>query len=347
MRPLISVCIPAYNRAALLPGLLDSILNQDFADWECVIAEDGSREREEIRAVVERYAMQHPGKFHFHANATNLGYDGNFRNLVELAKGRYVFVMGNDDIVAAGALRAVADGIAKHGEVGAILRAYEFFTDDPAKPVQVNRYYPDERFFPAGRGAILACYRRFVSVSGVVLNRDAAHAAATSEWDGTLFYQQWLVGAILAKMPALYLPTILAHFRRGGTPEFGNAEAERGRFTPGVQPLDTHLKLIEGLFAIAEGVEKHTGLRGIAREIRADFGRYSYHTLVTFAHGPRRELWKAYRAYGKLGLNASPWFHAWALALGTVGPRALNGVIQGVRQKIGYTPNLTRSARGR
>lgn len=341
-RPFLSVCIPAYNRAAVLPSVLDSVLAQDFDDWECVIAEDRSHEREQIRTVVERYAAAHPGRFRLHLNAENLGYDGNFRNLVELARGEYVFILGNDDYVAAGAFRALHEGIRRHGDVGAVLRAYTFFEGDPSRTVQVNRYYADERLFPPGRGAILACYRRFVSVSGVTLHRDAAQAVATARWDGTLFYQQWLVGRLLAERPLLYLPAILAHFRRGGTPEFGNAAAERGRFTPGVQPLDTQVKLIEGLFAVADGVEEATGLRGLAGEIRADFGRYSYHTLRVFAG---RGLWRAYRAFGRVGFDRSPWFHVWMLMLSTLGVRAMEGLIGGVRRVVGHTPNLTWRAR--
>lgn len=344
-RPFLSVCIPAYNRAAILPQVLDSIVAQDFADWECVIAEDVSREREQIRAVVERYAAAHPGKFRLHLNAENLGYDGNFRNLVALAHGHYVFFLGNDDFVATGAFRAVFAGVQRHGEVGAILRAYTFFEGDPSNTVQVNRYYPTERVFPPGRGAILACYRRFVSVSGVTFHRDTAAAAATDRWDGTLFYQQWLVGRLLAEKPLLYLPDILAHFRRGGTPEFGSAAAERGRFTPGVQPLDTHLKLVEALFAIADGVEGTTKLAGLARDIRADFGRYSYHTLRVFADRSRRELWEAYRAFGRIGFAASPWYHLWFVALMLVGLRTMESLIQGVRRVVGHTPNLTEAAR--
>ena len=58
----ISVCIPAYNRAAVLPALLESILTQDFSDFELVINEDGSPEREQIRAVVEQFCAIYPGR---------------------------------------------------------------------------------------------------------------------------------------------------------------------------------------------------------------------------------------------------------------------------------------------
>jgi glycosyltransferase involved in cell wall biosynthesis len=351
-RPLISVCILAYNRAALLPALLEGVLAQDttFTDWECIVSEDASPERDAIRAVVEEFARRAPpnsegqSRFRYHQNARTLGYDGNFRQLVALAKGRYVFMMGNDDLVAAGALRTVADALARHGEIGGILRAYDFFRDDPARPIQTNRYYARETRFPAGERAIVATFRRFVVVSGLVLNRDAAHALATDQWDGTLFYQQWLAGNIFATMDAVYLPSILAHFRRGGSPDFGNAEAEKGRFTPGVQPLDTQLKMVRAILDIAEGVERAQGIP-IARVLTDDFARYSYHTLLTVAPLPFGEYWRAYRAFGAMGFDRSPWFHLWFWLLAVIGARGMERIIQTLRGVIGHTPNLSREAR--
>ena len=40
MTPLISICIPAYKRAAFIKRLLDSIAIQSFQDYEVVITDD-------------------------------------------------------------------------------------------------------------------------------------------------------------------------------------------------------------------------------------------------------------------------------------------------------------------
>ncbi|MFA7626977.1 MAG: glycosyltransferase family 2 protein [Candidatus Kapaibacterium sp.] len=40
--PFFSVVIASYNRSAKLVRALDSLLNQNFDDWECIIADDGS-----------------------------------------------------------------------------------------------------------------------------------------------------------------------------------------------------------------------------------------------------------------------------------------------------------------
>jgi len=102
MRPVFSVCIPAYNRAQLLPELLDSILGQDFESFEVVINEDASPQRNDIRSVVEQYSAKYPGKIGYFENEKNLGYDANLRSLVERSMGEYCLFMGNDDLMCAG-----------------------------------------------------------------------------------------------------------------------------------------------------------------------------------------------------------------------------------------------------
>lgn len=51
--PLVSVLIPAYNRAALLPRAIGGVLRQTLQDFEVVVVDDGSED--ETAAVVDSY----------------------------------------------------------------------------------------------------------------------------------------------------------------------------------------------------------------------------------------------------------------------------------------------------
>ena len=343
-RPLISVICPTHDRPQHIGDLIESVLAQDFADWECVIVDDHSPSRDKVKAVFDEYTAKGDPRIRCYINEENLGYDGAFRRLIELARGRFVFVMGDDDFVAPGALRAVADAIARYPNLGVILRAFAFFRGTPDNILQVNRYYAKETFFPAGPQAIVACYRRLVGMSGLVFDRDMSLALATNRWDGTLFYQHWLAANILVERDAVYIPTVLAYFRRGGTPLFGRAKAERGLYTPGEQPPDTDIKMLTSLMAIAEAVERERGVP-IAELIRRDHGNYMYPTFVHQAHQPWPVFYKFYRDLGQLGFSRYPLFHFWFWSVALLGPRRMDGILQFIRRTVGHTPNLSRFAR--
>lgn len=340
-RPLLSVCIPAFNRANLLPGILEGVYGQDFKDVEVVVADDNSREQAQIREICAQFESRHPGTMRFEANPQTLGYDGNLRRLVELARGRYVFFLSNDDAVAPGAFRAIADGIERFGDFGVLLRSFSFFEGDPSKPIRTTRYFPDARTMPPGRDTLRFCYRRLVIISGIVMDRDLAHAASSTRVDGLLFYQQWLAGHILMQKPALFLPTPVALYRLGGLPEFGHAAAERDRFVPGPKSFEQELQLNRSLFEVAEALESELKLPGFAEDVRMEFARYSFHTLVQFAkQGGRRGLWEAYRGLRPLGLQRSPWYHAWFVLLYTLGGHRTEALADFIRSRLGYTPRL-------
>ena len=50
----ISVCIPAYNRSAVLPALLESILTQDFDGFEVVINEVYEKDATDLTGVLTK-----------------------------------------------------------------------------------------------------------------------------------------------------------------------------------------------------------------------------------------------------------------------------------------------------
>ena len=54
-----SVVIPVYNVKDYLPKCIDSVLAQDFEDYEVILIDDGSTDGES-GAICDRYAATHP-----------------------------------------------------------------------------------------------------------------------------------------------------------------------------------------------------------------------------------------------------------------------------------------------
>jgi len=339
MRPLFSVCIPAYNRANVLPALLESILTQDFDGFEVVINEDGSPERSAIREIVERYLETYPGRIRHFENDRNLGYDSNLRSLVERAKGEYCIFMGNDDLMCAGALVAVAGAIRRHEQIGVVVRSYASFDGTPDNINQTFRYFPDERFFTAGPETISTVYRRSVVIPGMVIYRDAAHRYATAEFDGTLLYQLYLVANILVEMNAVFLPQIIVLYRNGGVPDFGNAEAERGKFVPADRTPASSLKFMQGMLDIARSVDLGRGVP-VYRRIVSDIANYSYPILAVQASKPLSVFAFYWWSLARMGFGRSPLFHLYFISLLLLGAKGCDALIAMIKQRVGHTPNL-------
>ena len=105
--PILSICIPTYNRADLLEICLATVLPQvaEHAERvECVIRDNASPDH--TAGVIDRYEEQYP--LRRHRNDENLGGLINVLNIVlEQARGEYIWLIGDDDTLNSGAVERI------------------------------------------------------------------------------------------------------------------------------------------------------------------------------------------------------------------------------------------------
>ncbi len=341
----ISVCIPAYNRPELLIPLLDSILGQKYTNYEIIICEDASPMQEQIRNIVDAYKVKWPGLFHYYENEKNLGYDGNIRNLILKSSGDYCFFMGNDDLMYPEALALVVSAITRHKDIGAVLRTYASFDDSPENINQVFRYFENETFFSAGPDTIATFYRRSVVISGLVLHRDEALKYSTDIFDGTLLYQLYLVANILINMNGVFSPEILALYRNGGIPDFGNSEKEKEKYVPNIQTPESSIHFMKGMLDIVKWTEEKRNVK-IVKRIVTDIGNYCYPILSIQAKQPLKIFIKYSYQFAKLGFWKNKMFYLYFLSLIVLGVDRVDNIVQFIKRRIGYTPVIGKVYRG-
>lgn len=61
--PKISAIIPTYNRVSYLPDAINSILSQDYNDFEIIVVDDGSTDN--TRGLVEQFVKINPDKIKY------------------------------------------------------------------------------------------------------------------------------------------------------------------------------------------------------------------------------------------------------------------------------------------
>lgn len=91
---LVSVVMPTFNRAMLLPRAVQSVLTQSHANIELLIADDGSTD--DTRQVVEHVISRDP-RVHYCLNRYAKGCAGARNTAVQEANGQYVAFLDDDD----------------------------------------------------------------------------------------------------------------------------------------------------------------------------------------------------------------------------------------------------------
>jgi abequosyltransferase len=337
-RKLFSVCIPAYNRARHLTDLLDSILAQDFHDFEVVICEDLSREREEIAAIVREYQSRHPELLRYFENEENRGYDANIRNLVQKASGEFCFFMGNDDIMCEGALQNAASIVRRYPNVGLVLKSYGWFDETTEKVNQEIRWFKQEKEFPAGIPAIRFAFRRSGVISGYIVHRDSANQAATDKFDGTLYYQMHLTASVLIDKTAVCTPKVLV-LCRGNQPEFGNSAKEKDKYVPGRYTPQARLNMISGALSIIRDL-KQTKSIDVVDDVIHDYANYFFPYIRDQLTLPIRDYYELYRAYGRMGFARYPLYHLYFFLGYLLGEKRFDALTTLIRGRLGRSPRF-------
>ena len=97
-RPLLSICIPTYNRAPFLAELLEALLPQltpARPDVELVLSDNASTDS--TAAVIASFRIRGL-PLRVSRNQENLGADENFLRCHALARGCYLWLLGDDDL---------------------------------------------------------------------------------------------------------------------------------------------------------------------------------------------------------------------------------------------------------
>lgn len=98
-RPLVSVCIPAYNNAEYIAETIQCILDQTLTDLELVICDDHSKDN-----TVEVIKSFDDPRIRLIINEKNLGMSGNWNNCLKHCRGKYIKLICADDMLAPTAL---------------------------------------------------------------------------------------------------------------------------------------------------------------------------------------------------------------------------------------------------
>lgn len=95
MSELVSIIVPCYNHAQFLDEALQSVLNQTYNNWECIIVNDGSPDN--TKEVASRWC-KNDNRF-LYLEKQNGGLSSARNAGITISKGEYILPLDADDIL--------------------------------------------------------------------------------------------------------------------------------------------------------------------------------------------------------------------------------------------------------
>ncbi len=210
MSLLLSVCVPTYKRAPLLGIALRAVLGQITPEMthmvEVVVLDNASPD--DTPAVVQKAQEDFPHiAFRFLRHAENIGPDANFFQAVRQARGEWVYLLSDDDILQPGAVVRVLELIHDQPSLDAFCLNVRHFQSDPAMDSGPLRIFeiPEDRILRGRDEALVFLKTHITFLSAIVFRREIVAGRDYSAWDGTVISHAFFFVDALAPGNGVYV----------------------------------------------------------------------------------------------------------------------------------------------
>lgn len=213
--PRLSVCIPTYNGAAFLNEAIESVLTQEFSDFELLIVDDQSTD-----ATLDIACSFVDPRLQVRQNDQRLGIPGNWNRCLALARGEYLCLFHQDDVMLRSNLEQKIQLMLAHPGVSFVHSAVKLVTEESA-PSGVENWIENatENFVVDGLTYFhrLLFPRNLICAPTVILRRALCEVIGgfDAELGFTPDYEMWLKACIEGQVGFISQPLIQYRWHGG------------------------------------------------------------------------------------------------------------------------------------
>ena len=220
--PLLTLCLPTYNRARYLPKYLEHHLNAFEAaglDYELVVSDNASTD--ETPEILRRYAERYP-RLRVSRQPHNVGMYANMLSTYYAAKGKFLVSIADDDLAIVDPLLNYVRRLAEDPDL-VMIQAPWLMVDEKRGGTVIGQFYKldsEQRFAREEYASCLAfLIERHVFPECWILRRSALPRVVGSNYRFTYFFFAMLANA-LQEGDVLFSPT--PHIRAIAVSEHGH-----------------------------------------------------------------------------------------------------------------------------
>jgi abequosyltransferase len=182
---ILSICIATFRRGDFIAASLDTILGQIQPGIELLVLDGASPDN--TQEVMQRYARRHPSIV-YRRELTNSGVDIDYDKAVTYARGRYCWLMSDDDLLAPDALASVMKNLTD--EIDLLIVNAQVYNKDFSRVLH-------DRLLPIGQDVTFGAERNqeffrltakyLTFIGAVIIRRDLWLSRAREPYYGSNF----------------------------------------------------------------------------------------------------------------------------------------------------------------
>jgi glycosyltransferase involved in cell wall biosynthesis len=177
----LSFIVLSYNQEEYIEDALNSVINQDYKNYEIIISDDASIDK--TSNIIQNIIDDHNSKeIYFNRNITNIGIVSNFTKALSMAKGKWIICMGGDDIAHLDRLSYTNQLINQNKNIYGISCAFETISKTGKSLPFLESYHVNSNIFTlpyykAPSAAIHRdCFERFEPISQETFSEDTIYS---------------------------------------------------------------------------------------------------------------------------------------------------------------------------
>ncbi|MEP1001671.1 glycosyltransferase [Leptolyngbya sp. SLC-A1] len=170
--PLLSACIPAYNRPKWFERTLRSIMTLPLAEQqhlEIIVSDDSTIS--DCQKIFETCMDEWQGPRQYVTNSPSLGMAGNWNNCVRIATGEFVLILHDDDYLEPDGASKILDALRENGQYKALLFGVNVVT--PQERIKKRQRFRQKHYLEREEALKQILFNSsFVRFPGIVLWRE-------------------------------------------------------------------------------------------------------------------------------------------------------------------------------
>lgn len=242
-KPIISIVVPIYNTPkAFLEEMIESVLNQTYANFQLCLLNGGSTS-DEIDFIIKNYAMRDT-RITYLRQEMNEGIAKNTNNAIQMAKGEFVALLDHDDLLTDDALMECIKIINKSNP--------DIIYSDEDKVTSDGKRFLQPHFKPDWSPDTLKSYNyicHLLVVRTVVLQKANLFREGV---DGSQDYDLILRLSKITNSIE-HIPKILYHWRINENSTAGNSLNKSYAFYAGKRALEDYFDKLETKVSVSRG----------------------------------------------------------------------------------------------